>query len=171
MLTITRKRAATRAIKSSNLRKKISKPIPHQNETMIAREMVSRAAYPAAEKPSAGSAWSSFAVSAPGRLHKRGLPVHVLWSCRSYAKRLATKSPRLGTTSANHATRAIRSHRPDKRVCTLLETTAPPALFCSVFDRFMHLALFLREEKRNNSKMIFLLSSNQDHSIFSSHNR
>jgi len=80
ILNITRKKAASSANQSSDLRQKMRKPTAHQIAVMIAREMVSRAAYPLTEKPLVESAWSTFAVSAPGRLHNRG-PTHALWSC------------------------------------------------------------------------------------------
>jgi hypothetical protein len=44
-------------------------------------------------------------------------------------------------TTAIHVTRARMSLEPDRRICAALETTAPLALFCSVFDRLMHLSL------------------------------
>src|SRR2546421_6900263 len=62
---------------------------------------------------------------------------------------LARKSPRLGTTSANHTARATMSQEPVKRVFAALVTIAPLALFLSVSDRFMHLSL--PSEKRNST--------------------
>src|SRR5437016_8530578 len=60
---------------------------------------------------------------------------------------LITKSPTVGTTSANHTARAMMSLVPVKCVFTVLETTAPLALFPSVSDRFMHLSLTQKRRK------------------------
>ncbi len=59
-----------------------------------------------------------------------------------YDGMLATKSPRLGTTSTNHTVRAMMSQGPDKRVVVTLETAASLVLFPSISARFIHLSLF-----------------------------
>src|SRR5947209_17729051 len=72
---------------------------------------------------------------------------------------LITKSPTLGTTSANHMARAMMSLLPVKRVVAVLETTAPLALFPSVSDRFMHLSLLQERRKTQRLQDRFLSSS------------
>src|SRR5437660_10906056 len=72
---------------------------------------------------------------------------------------LITKSPTLGTTSANHTARAMMSLVPVKRVVAVLETTAPLALFPSVSDRFMHLSLLQERRKTQRLQDRFLSSS------------
>src|SRR5947207_5576880 len=72
---------------------------------------------------------------------------------------LITKSPTLGTTSANHTARAMMSQEPVKRVVAVLETSAPLALFPSVSDRFMHLSLLQERRKTQRLRDRFLSSS------------
>ena len=140
---ITRKKAANRANQSSDLRQNRRKPIPHHITAMITQKMVQKVAYPLAETPSARSAWSPLAVSAPAMLHSTG-PIHALWSCAWYTGRPATKSATLGRTSANHTARARRSQEPDKRVFAVPAAIDPLAFCCCVFDCFMELSLSLK---------------------------
>src|SRR6266702_1512163 len=69
---------------------------------------------------------------------------------------LARKSPRLGTTSANHTARATMSQEPVKRVFASLVTIAPLALFLSVSDRFMHLSLYPQRRETQRLRERFL---------------
>src|SRR6266571_7756901 len=72
---------------------------------------------------------------------------------------LITKSPTVGTTSANHTARAMMSLAPVKRVVSVLETSAPLALFPSVSESFMHLSLLQERRKTQRLRERFLSSS------------
>src|SRR5207244_3789139 len=66
---------------------------------------------------------------------------------------------RLGTTSTSHTLRAMMSQEPDKRVVAVLETSAPPALFLSVSDRFMQLPLLQQRRETQRLRERFPSSS------------
>src|SRR5260370_24525611 len=67
-LNITRTKAASSANQSSDLRQKMMKPTPYQIAAVITLRMVSRAAYPLADRPRVKSACSICTGSASGRL-------------------------------------------------------------------------------------------------------
>src|SRR5437763_561548 len=64
---------------------------------------------------------------------------------------MARKSATSRVTTPTHATRARMSLEPDKRVCALLETTPPLALFPSISGRFMLLSL--TQERRTTQRL------------------
>jgi hypothetical protein len=70
------------------------------------------------------------------------------------------KESQLGTTCTNHTARAMRSQEPVKCVFEVLVTSAPPALFPSVFDRLMHLALSVREKNATTQRGFSVILSN-----------
>src|SRR6266568_3725888 len=78
---ITRKKAASSASQSSDLRQKMMKPTAHQIAAMITEKMVNKAAYPLADKPVVESVCSPCAGSAPKSL-PHAVPIkHAVWSC------------------------------------------------------------------------------------------
>src|SRR5260370_41547961 len=78
---------------------------------------------------------------------------------------MVRKSTMSRVTTAIHATRARMSLEPDKRIFVALETTAPPALFCSVFNRLIHLSHSQKRRKTQRLREKFLSFSTKSFHI------
>src|SRR6266700_3645571 len=80
------------------------------------------------------------------------VPVHTVWSCAKYEGRRTTKIASVRITRLTHATLAMRSQRPYKRVSAWLYGSMPPVVCVAKRCRFIHGLLLKHPVRHSNAK-------------------